>query len=280
MGYFNMTYYDSLMHSGTKRNLNGTSVSNEKGTDNKANNTSAYNHDYYMRHKDKWGVKTETGTQKDWDEFDKLSEEHRIGDSDFFAKQNADGTWTIYEEDMVWRLPKGVELDADMKKALSEFKGMQDPSIKNHKEWEAAVEKIINAKNPGSGEKEFDVDAAAMDVIRGKYKNGAERKAALGDDYAMVQKRVNEIMKKGGSGGGSQETSASAPTSSETAKASESNSSSSRGTKWYNGYNNKIADSKAAKAEKAAQEKAAKEAQEAAAKEAAEKEAKKKKKKK
>lgn len=275
MGYFNMTYYDSLMHSGTKRDLNGTSVSKEKGTDNKANNTSAYNHDYYMRHKDKWGVKTETGTQKDWDEFDKLSEENRIGDSDFFAKKNADGTWTIYEEDMVWRLPKGVELDADMKKALSEFKGMQDPNIKNHKEWEAAVEKIINAKNSGSGEKEFDVDAAAMDVIRGKYKNGAERKAALGDDYEMVQKRVNEMYKSGKFGGGTS-TAASAPAASgDTAAASGDSGSSERSTKWYKSYNNKIADSKAAKAEKELQERAAKEAQEQAAQEAAKKKKKK-----
>ena len=54
MGYFNTTYYNSLMHAGVKRNLNGTSISKEKGTDNKANNTSAYNHDYYIHHKEKW----------------------------------------------------------------------------------------------------------------------------------------------------------------------------------------------------------------------------------
>lgn len=194
-----MGYFDSVLEHKDK-GMNSTS--NEKGTDGKRNNTSEYNHQYYMKNKEKWGVKTETGTQKDWDEFDKLSEENRIGDSDFFAKRNADGTWTIYEEDMVWRLPKGVELDADMKKALSEFKGMQDPNIKNHKDWEAAVEKIINAKNTGSGQ-EFDVDAAARDVISGKYKNGAERKAALGEDYEMVQKRVNELMKTKSAGGGS-----------------------------------------------------------------------------
>ena len=34
MGYFNTTYYNSLMHADVKRNLNGTSISKEKGTDN------------------------------------------------------------------------------------------------------------------------------------------------------------------------------------------------------------------------------------------------------
>ena len=55
MGYFNMTYFDSLMHADTdkKRDLNGTSVSKDKGTDGKANNTSAYNHDYYIHHSNK-----------------------------------------------------------------------------------------------------------------------------------------------------------------------------------------------------------------------------------
>ena len=54
MGYFNTTYYNSLMHADVKRDLNGTSISKEKGTDNKSNNTSAYNHDYYIHHKGKW----------------------------------------------------------------------------------------------------------------------------------------------------------------------------------------------------------------------------------
>ena len=44
------------------------------------------------------------------------------------------------------------------------------------------------------------VEAAARGVIAGKYGNGAERKKkleALGLDYYAVQKRVNELMRKG-----------------------------------------------------------------------------------
>ena len=113
MGYFNTTYYNSLMHADTKRNLNGTSISKEKGTDNKANNTSAYNHDYYIHHKEKWQ-----------------------DNKDSKASDNA----------------------GDDKSGLKEG--------------------------------DFDIDAAALDVIRGKYGNGQARKDALGADYEMIQKRV------------------------------------------------------------------------------------------
>lgn len=44
-------------------------------------------------------------------------------------------------------------------------------------------------------EKELDIDAVARDVIQGKYGNGDDRKKALGENYSMVQKRVNELMK-------------------------------------------------------------------------------------
>lgn len=43
------------------------------------------------------------------------------------------------------------------------------------------------------------VDQMARDVIAGKYGYGADRKSALGANYDAVQKRVNEILKGGGS---------------------------------------------------------------------------------
>lgn len=42
---------------------------------------------------------------------------------------------------------------------------------------------------------EKNIDALAKDVIKGKYGVGKERKDLLGEDYAEVQKRVNELMK-------------------------------------------------------------------------------------
>ena len=179
MGYFNTTYYNSLMHADTKRDLNGTSISKEKGTDNKANNTSAYNHDYYIHHKEKWQ-----------------------DNKDSKASDNA----------------------GDDKSGLKEG--------------------------------DFDIDAAALDVIRGKYGNGQARKDALGADYEMIQKRVNEMYKSGkfGSGTNTDDNSSSDNASS---KGSESAGASSSG-KWYTKYNDRIKDAKAAKAQKEAQEAEAK----------------------
>lgn len=45
----------------------------------------------------------------------------------------------------------------------------------------------------------FDLEEMANKVIRGEFGNGADRKEALGDAYADIQKRVNEIL-KGSSG--------------------------------------------------------------------------------
>lgn len=170
MGYFNMTYYNSLMHADTKRDLNGTSISKEKGTDNKANNTSAYNHDYYIHHKEKWQDNKDSKTSD-------------------------------------------------------------------------------NAGDDKSGLKEgdFDIDAAALDVIRGKYGNGQARKDALGDDYEMIQKRVNEMYKSGKFGDGTN-TNANSSSDTESSKASESSGASSSG-KWYTKYKDRIKDAKAQKTE-------------------------------
>ena len=191
MGYFNTTYYNSLMHADTKRNLDGTSISKEKGTDNKANNTSAYNHDYYIHHKEKWQDNKDSKTSD-------------------------------------------------------------------------------NAGDDKSGLKEgdFDIDAAALDVIKGKYGNGQARKDALGDDYEMIQKRVNE-MYKSGKFGGETNTDSDSNSSSDTASSngSESSVASSSG-KWYTNYKDRIKNAKDKKAQKESQEAESKRQQEEAAKEA------------
>lgn len=44
-----------------------------------------------------------------------------------------------------------------------------------------------------------DIDALAMEVIRGNFANGEERKALLGDIYQKVQDKVNIIMRSSGS---------------------------------------------------------------------------------
>lgn len=280
MGYYGNYYGNSLFHS-EKRDLNGTSISKEKGTDNKYNNTSEYNHDYYMRNKDKWGVKTAYYTKEDSD-FDNANydEKNRIGNSDFFVAQDKDGNYYILEEDMKWKIPNGAKPSQEMLNQLANFKGIDGVTIKNGDDWEKEVERIINSDG-GSGGKEFDIDAAAMDVIRGKYKNGQERKDALGDDYTMVQARVNEIL-KGKKSASTGDSSKSDDTSSSSTSNSQNGSKLKVAKNWTEVGATKVANAQLIadekKAKKEAEEQAKREAAEEAARKEAEKEAKKKKK--
>ena len=44
---------------------------------------------------------------------------------------------------------------------------------------------------------ESDIERKALEVIRGNFGNGDERKEKLGDEYSVIQKKVNEMYKKG-----------------------------------------------------------------------------------
>lgn len=204
MGYYNNKGHffsdeESLEHRAKYGTAN--SVTNEKGTDGKKNNSSQYNHDYYMKNKEKWkGTHSEySKDDKDFDESN-YSEKNRLGDTDFYGWQKEDGSWVILEEDMKFTIPAGMS-KADIIKRLEAFD--KEVEAKRQKGENYTSDDWINgakrALSSDSDEKEFDVEAAARDVIAGKYKNGAERKAALGDDYELVQKKVNELMKKSGS---------------------------------------------------------------------------------
>lgn len=50
-------------------------------------------------------------------------------------------------------------------------------------------------KTSENSQEEFDLDEMAKKVIRGEFGNGADRKELLGDSYADIQKRVNEMLK-------------------------------------------------------------------------------------
>ena len=75
-----------------------------------------------------------------------------------------------------------------------------------YSEVQAEVNRIL-AGGSGGGATQApaadDVDDLARRVIAGEFGNGAARKAALGDRYAEVQARVNEMLGAGGSSGGS-----------------------------------------------------------------------------
>ena len=75
-----------------------------------------------------------------------------------------------------------------------------------YSEVQAEVNRILGGGSGGSAAQApaaDDVENLARRVIAGEFGNGAARKAALGDRYAEVQARVNEMLGAGGSGGSS-----------------------------------------------------------------------------
>lgn len=135
----------------------------------------------------------------------------RIGSTDFFAVQREDGTWVIGEEDMKWVLPQGVDpTSGDFQKNLEAFEenisnlranGADNYSNSNWLQWATeAIDKASGADVDSSGKiSEEDINNLAKEVIKGNFGNGDQRKELLGDSYAEVQAKVNELMKSVGS---------------------------------------------------------------------------------
>ena len=123
MSTYKVVVSNSLQHSwaGSDKNYTAEEKAKEK----------KYNHEYYMKNKEKWGVKMQEYTKgdSDFDDDANYDEKNRVGNSDFFAFKNKDGRWVIIEEDMKWVLPEGVEPDAEMRKQLEAFKGFLKSEI-------------------------------------------------------------------------------------------------------------------------------------------------------
>lgn len=136
-----------------KRDLNGESISNERGTDGKQNNTSEYNHEYYEENPEKW------------------DDDKKSNKSTSKKSKSKNNTKTKSKEEQETK----------------------DTSKEESKETSDAQNE--SEKDENSILKDKDLDEVALDVIRGKYGNGNERKIALGKDYATIQRRVNEMIK-------------------------------------------------------------------------------------
>ena len=68
-------------------------------------------------------------------------------------------------------------------------------SVENKRELYPIRESEEERKEREQLERELKIDKLALDVIRGKYGNGKQRREALGDLYSVVQKRANEMLK-------------------------------------------------------------------------------------
>lgn len=61
-------------------------------------------------------------------------------------------------------------------------------------EVQARVNQLLGAPRPAPAPQAVDIEALAQAVIRGEYGNGDERRKRLGNNYAAVQARVNQLV--------------------------------------------------------------------------------------
>lgn len=144
-GYYGHTFFDENVPFFEHRAKYGTagSTTSEKGTDNKKNNSSKYNREYYEKNKDKWekGSEDYDKNRNKWAEegqYDpegddedfkkvygddlknpKLNMDTHIKGTDFYQVTNKEGQVVLINGDKKWTLPKGVTVDDSMIQKLA-----------------------------------------------------------------------------------------------------------------------------------------------------------------
>jgi hypothetical protein len=189
MGYFNRHYFtdssgNALSHSANKTHAKyGTvgSTSSEKGTDNKKNNTSEYNHDYYEGNKDKWAdnksskkssSKKKNASKsddddlfydkdgkarfghKDYDENDedfKRTDGEKIEGTELRTFTNKNGSTIIVGNGIKFSFPPGTKITKEMAKRIA---SVESGDKKNKEQY---VAKMLNAVTGFADKQKLDV---------------------------------------------------------------------------------------------------------------------------
>lgn len=77
----------------------------------------------------------------------------------------------------------------------AEFKEMLSILSEGDEEQAKKMTDLLKQEESGTSLSSNDIENLAREVIRGNFGNGQERKDLLGENYAEIQKRVNELMK-------------------------------------------------------------------------------------
>lgn len=92
-----------------------------------------------------------------------------------------------------WKYIKRVKVGDKYRYYYDETKNAStNDDSKTQNDGTKTSEKPSNENKESDGG--FDLDEMANKIIRGEFKNGEERKKFLGESYADVQHRVNEIL--------------------------------------------------------------------------------------
>lgn len=176
MGYFNRCLYHSANKEHAKYGTVG-STSSEKGTDNKKNNTSQYNHDYYEGNKDKWTDNKSSSKKKnasksddddlfydkdgnarfghkDYDENDedfKRTDGEKIEGTELRTFTNKNGSTIIVGNGIKFSFPPGTKITKEMAKRIA---SVESGDKKNKEQY---VAKMLNAVTGFADKQKLDV---------------------------------------------------------------------------------------------------------------------------
>lgn len=233
MGNFSTHYFlvdrsEHLEHSANKKHAEyGTanSVSDEKGTDNKKNNTSEYNHKYYEENKEKWADNKKSSSSKksklsddddlyydkdgkarfghkDYDENDpdfKRTDGTKIEGTDLRTFTNSNGSTIILGKGIKFSFPPGTKITSAMAKKLAAIEG-GDKSNK-----EAYVAKMLNAITGFADKQKLNTDVGSKKKSSEEKSSGSSSGSSSGklrtiseaaDDYKKNDKKKTSSVSK------------------------------------------------------------------------------------
>lgn len=200
MGHFyNKNHFNGslfLEHSANKQHAKyGTanSTTSEKGTDNKLNNSSEYNHEYYEQNKDKWKDNKKSSSKKkssrsdnddlyydkdgnarfghkDYDESDedfKRTDGEKIAGTDLRTFTNKNGSTIIMGKGIKFSFPPGTKITSAMARKIAAI----ESGDKSNKE--SYVAKMLNAVTGFADRQGLNTDAKKKSSGK-KSKSSAE----------------------------------------------------------------------------------------------------------
>lgn len=200
MKHFNRRYFidnsgESISHSANKKHAEyGTknSVSSDRGTDGKKNNTSEYNHEYYEENKEKWSNKKNSSKSstrshnddlyydkdgnarfghKDYDENDedfKRTDGKKIEGTNLTTFTNKNGSTIILGNGIKFSFPPGTKITSAMAKQIARIEG-GDKSNK-----ESYVAKMLNAVTGFADKQGLNTDTAGKKSSSSSSKKKSE----------------------------------------------------------------------------------------------------------
>ena len=214
MGVFNRHYFTddsgaSLEHRAKYGTANSTS--SDKGSDNKKNNTSEYNHKYYEEDKEKWEDNEKKSTKshndaqyydkdgkarfghKDYDPNDpdfKRTDGTKIEGTNLRTFTNSNGSTIILGDGIKFSFPPGTKITSAMARRLAEIEG-GDKSNK-----EAYVAKMLDTVTGFARKQGLDPDAAGTKKKSSSKKSSEKKDETPSESSASTTKKMSDSEEK------------------------------------------------------------------------------------